>query len=271
MQSMLQGTARRLAALMLATLALTGCAHSPTYDPSDPLERINRPIFTFNQKADKYVLRPVAVGYTKVLPATARKGVSNFFDNLFYPTTIVNDLLQAKFKQTGKDTLRFVLNTTIGLAGLIDVATGQGLPRNNEDLGQTFGRWGVGQGWYLMLPLLGPTTNRDLVGRVGDNWTEILQYVDNVTWPERIALTGVNFVDSRSKLLGADNMINEQLDPYVFFRTAYLERRRALVFDGNPPPEDMDFEDEDEEPAAVTDAPPATEPAAAGPAQPPAP
>ena len=259
MQSMLQGTARRLAALMLATLALTGCAHSPTYDPSDPLERINRPIFTFNQKADKYVLRPVAVGYTKVLPATARKGVSNFFDNLFYPTTIVNDLLQAKFKQTGKDTLRFVLNTTIGLAGLIDVATGQGLPRNDEDLGQTFGRWGVGQGWYLMLPLLGPTTNRDLVGTVGDNWTEILQYTDNVTWPERIVLKGVEVIDDRSKLLGPDNMLNEQLDPYVFFRTAYLERRRALVYDGNPPAEDMDFDEEEDDSATA----PAAEPAAA--------
>ena len=246
MHSILHGTARGAIALIVAALALTGCAHSPTYDPSDPLERVNRPIFTFNQKADKYVLRPVAVGYTKVLPATARLGVSNFFDNLFYPTTIVNDLLQAKFKQTGQDTLRFLFNTTVGLAGFLDVATGQGLPRHDEDLGQTFGRWGVGQGWYLMLPLLGPTTNRDLVGTVGDNWTQILQYTDNVTWPERIALTGVNIVDSRSKLLGADSMLNDQLDPYVFFRTAYLERRRALVYDGNPPPEDEDFDDEDE-------------------------
>src|SRR4051812_6316738 len=131
-------------------LGLTACAHSPSFDPQDPLEKVNRPIFAFNMKADKYVLRPVAKTYATVVPEPARRGVSNFFDNLFYPTTIVNDVLQAKFVQGGQDTLRFVLNSTIGLAGVLDVATGQGLARNDEDLGQTFGRWGVGPGWYLM-------------------------------------------------------------------------------------------------------------------------
>lgn len=239
-------------------LGLGACAHSPSYDPADPLEKVNRPIFTFNMKADKYVLRPVAKAYVEVVPDTARLGISNFLDNLFYPTTIVNDLLQAKFVQGGQDTLRFVLNTTIGLAGFLDVATGQGLKRNDEDLGQTFGRWGVGEGWYLMLPLLGPTSNRDLVGRVGDNWTEILQYNDSVTWTERIALAGVNVIDSRARLLGADKALDDQLDQYVFIRTAYLDRRQNLVYDGNPPEEDLGFdENADDSSTPPVDAKPA--------------
>jgi phospholipid-binding lipoprotein MlaA len=231
----------------LLSLGLAACAHSPAYDPSDPLERVNRPILSFNLKADKYVLKPVAKGYVKVVPAPARRGVSNFFDNLFYPTTIVNDLLQAKFEQSGRDTLRFVMNSTIGLVGFIDVATSQGLPKNDEDLGQTFGRWGLGQGWYLMLPLLGPSTNRDLVGTVGDNWTQILQYTDSesIGWPERIALAGVNAIDSRSKILDADKVLDQQLDKYVFMRTLYLERRQNLVYDGKPPEEDFGFEEEE--------------------------
>ena len=237
---------------------LSACAHSPSYDPADPLEKVNRPIFTFNMKADKYVLRPVAKAYVEVVPDTARLGISNFLDNLFYPTTIVNDFLQAKFVQGGQDTLRFVLNTTIGLAGFIDVASGQGLKRNDEDLGQTFGRWGVGEGWYLMLPLLGPTSNRDLVGRVGDNWTEILQYNESVTWTERIALAGVGVIDSRARLLGADKALDDQLDQYVFIRTAYLDRRQNLVYDGNPPEEDLGFdENADDSSTPPVDAKPA--------------
>lgn len=230
----------------IAAVSLTACAHSPAYSPDDPLERINRPIFSFNMKADKYVLRPVAKGYAKVVPDPVRRGIGNFFDNLFYPTTIVNDLLQGKFVQSGNDTLRFVLNTTIGLAGFIDVATSQGLPKNDEDLGQTFGHWGIGQGWYLMLPLLGPSSNRDLFGRVGDNWTEIATYVESVDTWDRLAIVSVDAIDDRSKLLGADKIIEQQLDPYVFFRTAYLERRQSLVYDGRPPAEEEDFDDEDE-------------------------
>jgi phospholipid-binding lipoprotein MlaA len=233
-------------------LGLAACAHSPSFDPQDPLEKVNRPIFAFNMKADKYVLRPVAKTYATVVPEPARRGVSNFFDNLFYPTTIVNDVLQAKFVQGGQDTLRFVLNSTIGLAGVLDVATGQGLPRNDEDLGQTFGRWGVGPGWYLMLPLLGPSDNRDLVGRIGDHWSEIPTYIDSLnTWPATIAINGANLIDSRSRLLGADHALNEQLDPYVFIRTAYLDRRQNLVFDGNPPEEDLGFDEDDGSGAAA--------------------
>jgi phospholipid-binding lipoprotein MlaA len=224
------------AATTLAAMLLAGCAHNSPYEPLDPLEKINRPIYAFNMVADKYVLRPVAVGYVTYAPPPMRIGVRNFLDNLFYPSVIVNDVLQAKFKQSGLDLTRFLLNSTFGLAGLLDPATMVGLEKHDEDLGQTLGRWGVGDGWYLMLPLFGPSSNRDLVGRVGDNWTEPLQYTDLDFW-ERAGIAAVGAVDSRTQLLDFDSILEQQIDPYVFMRTAYLQRRLNEVYDGNPPDE----------------------------------
>lgn len=229
----------RCSLLALGLLA-AGCAHMPADDPADPLEVVNRGVFKFNRTLDTYALRPVAVGYQEYVPRPARRGISNFLDNLFYPTTIVNDLLQAKFLQGGKDLLRFTLNTTVGLAGFMDVASTLGLPRNKEDLGQTFGRWGVGEGWYLMLPLLGPSTNRDLLGRVGDTFTTVTTYTD--TTPT-LVVTGTDVVNTRSQLLEADRFLNEQIDPYVALRTIYLQQRYSAVFDGNPPPEKYEFDE----------------------------
>ena len=225
-----------LGGLALLVLMTTGCAHRSPFEPADPLEPINRPIYVFNMTADRYVLRPVAKTYADYVPSPVQTGIGNFFDNLFYPTTIVNGLLQGKFKQSGLDLTRFLLNSTFGLAGLLDPATRIGLPRHNEDLGQTLGHWGVGEGWSLMLPLLGPTTNRDLVGRVGDNWSDPLQYSDLDT-RERIAVAAPDLIHSRARLLDLDSVIAQQLDPYVFVRTAYLQRRLNLVYDGSPPPE----------------------------------
>src|SRR5688572_17843204 len=170
---------RRRVALLLAALALGGCAHTPPDDPSDPLEGWNRGVYKFNEKADKYVLRPVAKGYDKVMPGFARTGVRNFFSNLLYPTVIVNDLLQLKFKQFGADTGRLLANTLVGLGGLLDVATSVGLEQHDEDFGQTLGYWGVGPGWYLMLPFLGPTDNRDFIGQFADSQTSPLFYLEN--------------------------------------------------------------------------------------------
>jgi phospholipid-binding lipoprotein MlaA len=225
----------RGAIVVAMLLAGTGCAHRSPYEPADPLEPVNRAVFSFNMTADRYVLRPVAKTYVSVVPSPLRTGVANFFDNLFYPTVIVNDLLQGKFAQASRDTARFVLNSTYGLAGFLDPATMVGLQKNDEDLGQTFGRWGVGEGWYIMLPLLGPTTNRDLIGRIGDNWTDPLQYTDDITDAERISLAGLQAIDTRSRLLDFDAILEQQFDPYVFLRTAYLERRLNLVYDGQPP------------------------------------
>ena len=231
--------------IAVAGLLLVGCAHSPSYDPQDPLEPVNRKIYAFNDKVDQYVARPLAEGYVAATPAELRVGVNNFLHNLVYPRVIANDLLQAKFKAAGRDTTRFLMNTTFGLAGFLDPATMVGLERNNEDFGQTLGHWGLGQGWFLMLPFLGPTTNRDLVGMGGDYVSNPLFYEDI---PDRVevAYQGVRLVDLRASLLGSEGLLREQFDPYVFIRGLYLQRRQSLVYDGNPPPED-DFDAEEDD------------------------
>ena len=228
--------------ILAATLLASGCAHLPPDDPSDPLESVNRGIYKFNRGADRYVLRPVAKTYRDYVPGPVRVGVGNFLDNLFYPTVIVNDVLQGKFAQGGKDLGRFVLNTTVGLVGVMDVATQVGLPANDEDFGQTLGYWGLGEGMYLMLPFLGPSNGRDLVGFVGDYFTSPTTYVEDDAAPWIV--TGVNVVHGRSKLLDADKFLDEQPDPYIFIRTAYLQQRQNLVFDGNPPRAKFEFDDE---------------------------
>jgi phospholipid-binding lipoprotein MlaA len=239
--------ARSRLALALVALALGGCAHSPPDDPSDPLEGWNRGVYKFNTVADKYVLRPVAQGYDKITPAPVQTGVGNFFSNLLYPTVIVNDLLQLKVAQFGADTVRLVLNTTIGVGGIFDVAGKMGLPANDEDFGQTLGYWGVGPGWYIVLPLMGPSNNRDLVGAVGDWYTNPLTYIgeqhEDYAWGAGV----LQAVHQRANLLGADKMLEQQMDPYVFMRSIYLQSRLARVYDGNPPKEDFGFDDEDEE------------------------
>lgn len=221
-------------------LALSGCAHSPSYDPQDPLEPVNRKIYAFNDKADRYVLKPVAEFYVDYTPQLVRQGIGNFFDNLTYPITIVNGVLQLKLEQAASDTGRFLLNSTVGLLGFIDVASQQGLPRHDEDFGQTLGYYGIGEGWFLMIPLLGPSTNRDLVGRGGDYYSDPMFYIDE--GDARYPLLALRVVDARAGLIGApERFLAQQLDPYVALRTAYLQRRWNLIHDGNPPPEDFDY------------------------------
>jgi phospholipid-binding lipoprotein MlaA len=251
---------KRIAPLILLAAFTTGCAHSPAYDPRDPLEPMNRKVFAFNQTVDRYALRPVAKAYADVTPQPMRTGIGNFFNNLTYPITIVNGLLQLKFKQAAKDTGRFIINTTVGLVGFIDVATPVGLPRHNEDFGQTLGHYGVGQGWFLMLPFLGPSTNRDFVGFLGDTYT--LDVRTEMKPVEGYSLAALQVVHFRSTLLSADGFLEEQMDPYVALRTVYLERRLQLVYDGNPPidygeapwdddDDDWDWDDDDDVSAEV--------------------
>ncbi len=219
-----------LAALCIATLV--GCATAPVTkrDARDPLERINRKTFAFNDAIDHGVLRPAAKAYHKVTPDFMETGVSNFFDNLDTPRTIVNDLLQGKLKASLNDTSRLLLNTTVGIGGLLDPASAAGLDRNDEDFGQTFGKWGVRPGPYIVIPLLGPSTVRDGVGRVPDTYSNPVSYIERDK--VRYGLYGLSVVDTRTRLLSLDDTLDQAYDRYAFVRNAYLQRREYQVTDG---------------------------------------
>jgi len=248
---------------VLAALALSACAHHPADNPADPFESINRGVYKFNNTADQYVLKPAAKGYVAVTPDWAREGVTNFFNNLFYPTTIVNDFLQAKFTQGTADTGRFVVNSIWGVGGLVDVGTRVGLSKHDEDFGQTLGTWGVGEGWFLMIPFLGPSDNRDIVGKGVDIFTNPVHYVPGRYDLPQYLTTFVLFnVNLRANLLSTDSLLESQFDQYLFIRTAYLQHRQALVYDGNPPPEDLGLSSFDDE--VKSDSAPAPEAAKPG-------
>ena len=230
-------TRRALTRIQVVTVVgvvflLGGCASAPLDEPNDPLEPANRAMFTFNRNADKYLLKPVAKGYQKITPVSVQRGVSNIFDNLNEPRTVANDLLQFKLVQASSDTGRFLLNSTAGFAGVMDVATDAGMPRHSEDFGQTLGTLGVGEGWYLMIPFLGPSTNRDLLGRLVDTPLQIASYLSA---DSSLPLKLFDILDLRTKLLEGETLLENALDPYVFVRTAYLQSRLTQVYDGNPP------------------------------------
>jgi phospholipid-binding lipoprotein MlaA len=237
---------RRVAALIaFGSLLLAGCATTGERNPADPIEPFNRGVYKFNDALDRGVLKPTAKAYQKVTPEWFRTGVGNFFTNLKAPGTIVNQLLQGKFREAGQDTLGFLLNTTFGWAGVIDVASMNALPQHDEDLGQTLGKWGVPPGPYLMLPFFGPSTVRDAPSRVADTFLEPLYWYD--TGNARWFSLALSIVDDRARLLPLDDTLAETYDPYGFIRDAYLQRRQYLVYDGEPPEEPIEeFEDMDE-------------------------
>jgi phospholipid-binding lipoprotein MlaA len=226
------------------TLALVGCATTGTLTPGDPLERMNRATYKFNDAIDRALLRPVATGYKKGVPRVVRTGISNVLSNLAFPTTIVNDLLQLKLKDAAIDLGRFVLNSTLGIGGLLDPATHFGIRRNNEDFGQTLGRWGVPAGPYVVLPLIGPSTLRDAPSTLIDAQTDLRVQLD-LESEERLALAGLSVVEARAGLLDIDQSIAEAYDPYAFVRDAWLQRREYKVRDGAVPddPPLENFED----------------------------
>ena len=233
-----------LALLVLVPPLLQGCAASPRRTPGDPLEPVNRTIHRFNDVADRYVTRPVARAYEAVLPQFVRTGVRNFFNNLDDVFVVGNDLLQGKLTQASQDGVRLVSNTVFGGFGLVDVASMRGLRKNNEDFGQTLGRWGLGSGPYLVLPLLGPSSVRDLGGFAVHSQLDPIWRLDDVSL--RNSALGLNLVNNRAALLPAERLLDQAMDRYAFIRDAYLQRRLNLVHDGNPPkpPQgDEDFED----------------------------
>jgi len=227
---------------LLAILATgSGCTRPPNSSASeDPFEKINRPIFTFNAGFDTYLLRPVAKGYETVSTEGFRDKTNNFFENLTYPVDIVNAFLQGKIKQGFQDTGRFALNTTLGLGGFLDPATIAGLPQHEEDFGQTFSVWGIPQGPYIVIPLLGPSTVASGIG-IWPN-TQVNPIMQWPTSSTRSKLFIAWTIDERAKLLPFDEAVRESFDPYLFVRDAYLQNRQFLIFDGNPPVND--FEDE---------------------------
>lgn len=228
-------------------LFMTGCATTnQSAGVSDPLEGYNRAMYKFNDAVDTAVLKPVAKGYDAVVPDPISQGVSNFFSNLNDITVIINDLFQGKFYQAYRDTHRFVLNTTVGVAGIFDVASLSGFTKNNEDFGQTLGVWGAEPGAYVVLPFFGPRNVRDTFGLVGDMFTDPVMYVEGDD--ARLALVGTRVVDTRANLLKAEKVLDQAAtDEYNYVRDAYMSRRQYLVFDGNPPVNDeFDVFEEDE-------------------------
>ena len=231
---------KRIEQLGLAACAavfLAGCATSG--NPKDPIEGFNRSMYSVHDGIDTVLLKPVATGYAAVLPDPVQTGVTNFFANINDVMNSVNSLLQGKPKDAASDVGRVLVNTTVGVLGLFDVATDMGLEKHDEDFGQTFGVWGVGEGAYVFLPILGPRTARDTVGVWLDLWAEPINYIDNV--PVRNSLWALLAVNKRANLLPADKVIEEAaLDKYSYIRDAYLQNRRNQVYDGNPPARALD-------------------------------
>lgn len=246
--------------LLLAVFVLNGCATTRIDEQGnevavvDPYENINRKVYNFNDKVDQYVAEPVANGYKKITPEFIQTGVSNFFNNVKEINTMLNDFLQAKFKQGLEDTGRFAVNTTVGLGGLFDVASKVGLERHQEDFEQTLAVWGVSPGSYLVLPFLGPTTTRGIPGAIVDTATNPLNYLG------LMSVQVARMVNTRANAEGALKFIDEAaLDPYVFTRESFLQWRNFMATDGSPEANEdfLDFEEElmEEEEAEVTSKP----------------
>ena len=225
----------RAACIVLFVSCIAGCA-STNNNPKDPFEPLNRGVYQFNDALDQAIFKPVAQGYRAVLPSFVRTGVSNFFSNINDVLVALNNLLQGKFTAFVSDFGRIAINSTLGIGGIFDIASEAGIEKHEEDFGQTLGWWGFSDGPFLMLPILGPSTARDTIGRFVDYRMDLVTYVRprhvrNIMW-------GTKFVNRRAELLDAGTILETAaLDPYEFIRDAYLQRRRNLVYDGAPPPD----------------------------------
>jgi len=223
----------RHALAVIAAATLSACVTLPPNSPrspQDPWESWNRGVYKFNDAIDRGIAKPVARAYVRTVPKPIRTGISNFFSNLNTTTVMINDALQGKFMAAANDLGRFLLNTTVGIGGLLDPATSAGLIRNDEDFGQTLGHWGVHAGPFLELPLLGPSDLRDAPATVVDAYTNPRQYINNTDVKYGLLLPLL--IDRRAALLPLDATLKNVYDPYVFIRDAYLAHRAFLVSDG---------------------------------------
>lgn len=232
----------RLLALLATAVLATGCAHNASPGtPNDPWEPTNRELYEFNEALDRRVLKPLADGYVWITPRFFRGRVTDFFNNVSYPKVIVNSFLQGKPVEGLQDSGRFLVNSTLGIGGLFDVATPLGLPVHDEDFGQTFAVWGFKSGPYLMVPALGPYTVRHTIDIPLRTVTSPLTYLLSASYS--LPLTALYVVNLRAELGPALQLRDEAaLDPYVFVRSSYLQHRENLIHDGNPP---MDYYDDE--------------------------
>lgn len=247
---------RTLSLNVLMVLALSACASKPTTEPAqttnqaatattysderDPFEGFNRSMWTVNYDyLDPYVLRPATVGYMAVTPQPVRSGLANVVDNLDEPASFINGILQAKPKSSAISAGRFLVNSTVGLLGFFDVATAMDLKKQDEDFSQTLAVWGVGNGPYVMVPGMGPTTARDATGRVVDNLYFPMTLLNT---PLTIGKFVIGALDGREKLMAQEKLLNDSLDPYAFVKDAYFQRQEYKIYDGNPPEPDIDEE-----------------------------
>ena len=215
------------ATVLAFLLLLSGCASVPATDPRDPFEGFNRRVDSVNRSVDQAALKPAAKAYKSAVPGLVRAGVSNFFANLGVPWSAVNSLFQLKVANAAQNTMRFAVNTLLGLGGLLDIATDAGIERHKEDFGTTLAHWGVPPGPYLVLPIIGPSTLRDTVALPADWLGDPLRLVAPVA--DRNALVGGRIVDTRARMLPLDPILDEALDGYTFMRDAYFQHREALV------------------------------------------
>lgn len=221
-----------LALALTAAFLLGGCA--TTTSNKDPIEGFNRAMFSFNEGLDAALIKPVSKGYDAVMPSPAKTGVINFFGNISDVFIAVNNLIQGKPAEAASDVGRVLINTTIGILGLFDVASDAGLEKHEEDFGQTFGRWGIGPGAYVVVPFFGPRNVRDTVGLILDATVDPVGDIAHI--PTRNTLLATRIVSDRTDLLSADKVVEEAaLDKYSYVRDGYLQRRRNLVHDGRPP------------------------------------
>lgn len=232
-------------AFMVLTI-LSGCATVPEEkkDERDPLQAINRPIYDFNMDVlDRYIIRPVAQGYLAITPTPVRSSLVNFTTNIAAPIDVINAGLQGKPGAMGINAARFLINSTVGILGLFDVASDFGLKHQDEDFGQTLGVWGLGDGAYVMLPALGPSTVRNVMGDVVDNM--VLPEIALST-PQTLLVFALRAVEARASLMAQEGLLKESLDPYVFVKDIYFQRQLYELHDGNPPVEEehTDFDED---------------------------
>ena len=228
--------------MIFVLILLSGCSYQNELinDPIDPLENRNRSIYTFNENLDEAILEPAADSYDYITPNFRQKGFNNFFDNINYPVTIINQVLQGNIEESLQDTLRFTINSSIGILGLFDPASSMGLTEHDEDFGQTLAVWGVKEGPYLMLPFFGPKTLRSLTGDLADVLFNPLLNIDDTNL--KIKTNLISILQDRSDLSTLEEELDNSFDPYQYIKDSYIQNRKYKIYNGNIIEDDLEID-----------------------------